>query len=204
MRSSRCTRRPLVVVLVALAPATAGLAVSGGAAAQADAFPARKAGLWEMRSSGGPLGGSQRMQQCIDARTDDMLREQSAGRGQDCDKPKVSRKGTEYETEVVCRREGVTTTMRGRYTMQGDSAYSGTMRMRFDPALNGMSEMNMAMEGRWMGRCRAGMKPGDVVMDGVPRTNLLNRDGAAPSRMSQEQLKSLREEMERRMGDPAK
>ena len=46
---------------------------------------------------------------------------------------------------------------------------------------------------------KAGMKPGDVVMEGVPRTNLLNREGAAPSSLSPEQLKALREDMERRM-----
>lgn len=184
---------------VVAAAVAASVVPTGSVVAQADAFPPRKAGLWEMKSSGGPIGGSQRMQQCIDARTDDRLREQSSGRGQDCDEPKVSRSGAEYRTEVVCRREGVTTTMLGHYAMKGDTSYAGTMRMRFDPALNGMTEMNMAMEGRWLGRCKAGMKPGDVVMEGVPRTNLLNPDGAAPSRMTPDQQKALRGEMQRRM-----
>jgi hypothetical protein len=178
-----------------------GVAVTLVAAAQAQTgqFPSRKAGLWEMKTTGGPLGGTQQMQQCIDARTDDLLRQQSADQGQNCDKPRVDKRGDSYESELVCRREGVTTTMRGHYAMKGDTAYSGTMRMRFEPPMNGVSEMNMTQEGRWLGPCKSGMKPGDMVMEGVPRTNLLNREGAAPSGLSAEKLKALREDMERRM-----
>ncbi len=188
---------------VAAFAVAAGLMIGPAAQAQGDGFPARKPGLWEMKSSGGPLGGNQRMQQCIDARTDDLLRQQSEAGGQRCDKPKVGRSGADYQTEVVCRRDGLTTTMRGRYAMRGDTGYSGTMQMRFEPAMNGVSEMNMTVEGRWLGACKPGMKPGDVAIEGVPQTNLLNSEGAAPSRMSPEQLKALREEMERRMQQPS-
>lgn len=178
-----------------------GIAVTLVAAAQAQTgqFPSRKAGLWEMKTAGGPFGGTRQMRQCIDARTDDLLRQQSADKGQNCDKPIVTKRGDSYESDLVCRREGLTTTMHGQFAMKGDTAYSGTMRLRFDPPMNGVSEMNMMQEGRWLGPCKAGMKPGDVVMEGVPRTNLLNREGAAPSSLSPEQLKALREDMERRM-----
>jgi hypothetical protein len=57
--------------------------------------------------------------------------------------------------------------------MAGDSEYTGDMKMTFDPPMSGVSEMNMKMEGKWVGACRAGMKPGDVVMQGMPKLNML-------------------------------
>lgn len=195
--ASRAARRRGARLLRAGIGALAITALGVGGAVAADEFPKRKAGLWQMKSSGGPMGGAA-MEQCIDAATDNLLRNRSR-EGENCDPPKMTRSGDTYQVETQCRREGGTTAMRGEYRMQGDTRYTGSMRMRFEPPISGASEMNMTMEGHWIGPCRAGMKPGDVVIAGVPRTNLLNREGPAPSQLSPEEVRRLREEMRRNM-----
>lgn len=164
--------------------------------ARGDEFPKRKPGLWEMRTSGGPVG-PQTLQQCIDAATDDILRRQSS-EGQNCSKPVVERDGNRYRVSSTCNGSGTRTTMDGVYTMVGDTEYRGDMKMTFDPPLSGAAEMNMKMAGKWLGACKAGMKPGDIVMQGVPRLNALEMDkndgGVTP-----EQSRRMSEEMHRNM-----
>ena len=164
--------------------------------ALADEFPKRKPGLWEMRTSGGPIG-PQTLQQCIDAGTDDLLRTQSS-QGQNCSKPVVERSGNRYRVTSACTEAGTKSAMDGVYTMVKDTEYTGDMKMTFDPPLSGASEMNMKMEGRWLGPCKAGMKPGDIVMQGMPRLNVLEmgKDGGG---ITPEQARRMAEEMQKNM-----
>ena len=148
------------------------------AAAAADEFPARKAGLWEMKTTGGPVG-ARTVQQCIDAATDDLLRIRS-NEGQNCTRPLVERHGSRYKVRSTCENNGVRSTVDGEYTMTGDTAYTGDMKMSFDPPMSGVSEMNMKMEGKWVGACKPGMKPGDMVMQGMPRLNVLEMGKPQP------------------------
>lgn len=164
-------------VLVGVAAGMASLALIGSVAA-ADEFPKRKAGLWEMKTSGGPVG-PRTVQQCIDAATDDLLRTRS-NEGQNCSRPVVQRNGARYQVRSSCDNNGVKSTVDGEYTMTGDSRYTGDMRMTFDPPMSGVAEMNMKMEGRWLGACKPGMKPGDVVLQGMPRLNVLEMGKQPP------------------------
>ena len=164
-----CTKSSVSTGVVA-AVAMMGM-LCATAAAAADEFPRRKAGLWEMKTTGGPVG-ARTIQQCIDAATDDLLRTRS-NEGQNCTRPLVERDGSRYKVRSNCENNGVKSTVDGEYTMSGDAAYTGDMKMSFDPPMSGVSEMNMKMEGRWVGACKAGMKPGDVVMQGMPRLNVL-------------------------------
>ena len=165
-------------------------------AALADEFPKRKPGLWEMRTSGGPIG-PQTLQQCIDAGTDDLLRTQSS-QGHHCSKPVVERSGNRYRVTSACTEAGTKRAMDGVFTMVKDTEYTGDMKMTFDPPLSGAGEMNMKMEGRWLGPCKPGMKPGDIVMQGVPRLNVLEM-GKGGGGISPEQARRMADEMQRNM-----
>lgn len=166
------------------------------APALADEFPKRKAGLWEMRTTGGPVG-PQTVQQCIDASTDDLLRSQS-NEGQNCSKPVVERDGNRYRVRSTCSGEGTRSTMDGVYTMAKDTEYRGDMKMTFDPPLAGAAEMNMKMDGKWIGPCKAGMKPGDIVLQGMPRLNVLEM-GKGGGGITPEQARQMAEEMMKNM-----
>ena len=170
--AARRTRSSLLTAAPGLAAAVAVVTMlCATAAAAADEFPKRKAGLWEMKTTGGPVG-ARTVQQCIDAATDDLLRTRS-NEGQNCTRPVIERDGGRYKVRSSCENNGVKSTVDGEYTMSGDTSYTGDMKMSFDPPMSGVSEMNMKMEGKWVGACKAGMKPGDMVMQGMPRLNVL-------------------------------
>ncbi len=165
---------------------------------QADEFPKRKPGLWEMKTTGGPVG-PQTVQQCIDAATDDMLRTQSNA-GEKCTKPIVERSGSNYKVRSSCSSEGVKSSIDGEYGMSRDTEYSGHVKMTFDPPMAGVSEMNMKMDGKWLGPCKDGMKPGDVVMQGMPRLNVLEiGKGGDGTGMTEDKARAMAEEMKKNM-----
>ena len=200
LRPGRVAARPLPVRRRAELGAGIALVLAASllpsAPASGDDFPKRKPGLWEMRTSGGPVG-PQTLQQCIDAATDDILRRQSS-EGQNCSKPVVERDGNRYRVSSTCTGSGTRTTTDGVYTMVNDSEYRGDMKMTFDPPLSGAAEMNMKMAGKWLGACKPGMKPGDIVMQGVPRLNALEmgKDGGG---ITPEQARRMSEEMHKNM-----
>jgi hypothetical protein len=82
--------------------------------------------------------------------------------------------------------------------MSKDSEYRGDMKMTFDPPLAGAAEMNMKMDGKWLGPCKAGMKPGDIVMQGMPRMNVLEM-GKGGGGITPEQARQMAEEMMKNM-----
>ena len=168
------------------------LATAGGAD-----FPKRKPGLWEMKTTGGPIG-AQTIQQCIDAGTDDLLRTRS-NEGQHCSKPVVDRNGSRYRVRSSCDHQGVRSTIDGEYTMSRDTEYTGDMKMTFDPPMSGVSEMNMKMDGRWLGPCKPGMKPGDIVMQGMPPMNPLQMDKDGATGITPEQARRMADEMQKNM-----
>ncbi|NLD55815.1 MAG: DUF3617 family protein [Burkholderiaceae bacterium] len=176
----------------------AAVAALLSSAALADVLPKRKAGLWEATSAGGPLG-TQTIEQCVDAATDDMLGMKDAGETK-CTDPVVSRNGNRYRVQFACEGEGVKSTFDGNYLIPRDTEFSGEMKMRFDPPQAGMTGMDMKTTGRWVGPCRDGMKPGDVVMKGMPGLG---------QGMDLEQMRRMGEELQKnlprlRQGQPAR
>src|SRR5690606_61028 len=135
-------------------------------AALADALPKRKAGLWEATTTGGPLG-TQTIEQCVDPATDDMLGVKEAEEMK-CTTPVITRNGSRFRVQFVCEDEGVKSSFDGNYLIPRDTEFSGEMKLRFDPPQAGMTGMETTQSGRWVGACRAGMKPGDFVIKGMP------------------------------------
>jgi hypothetical protein len=60
--------------------------------------------------------------------------------------------------------------------------------------------MNMKMDGKWLGPCKDGMKPGDVVMQGMPRLNVLEiGKGGDGTGMTEDKARAMAEEMKKNM-----
>ena len=161
-----------------------GLAV--GAAAQ-DA-PRRKSGLWEMTMQSPGMRQAMTLQQCIDEKTDDLAKQQGAGQ-QRCTKTKVRRESGRVVAESECQIEN--STAKTRVVLTGDlaSSYSADMTTTFTPPLHGMTEQKSTMQARWVGACKAGQKPGDTTMSGVP---------AGAGKMDPEAARRMAEEMRKR------
>lgn len=143
------------------------LASISGLGAASDA-PARKSGLWEMTNS---MSGSHAMtmQQCVDEKTD-RLTEQMGEREakQSCTKNEVKKSGGKVIIDSVCRIEGTTATTHGEFSGDFGSNYRGDIRTSYSPPMHGMKESQMTISAKWLGPCKPGMKPGDVVMQGMP------------------------------------
>lgn len=151
-------RRSSSLLIVGLATATLA-----GSVLAAD-MPKRKAGLWEIsiHMEGAPNMGP--MQQCIDQNTDNIMQQKAKENKQDCSVMDIKPSGNTVTIHAVCKMEGSTVTTDGVFQGAFDSSYKGTIKSRFNPPMYGRSESNMTQEARWLGPCKPGQKPGDVIM----------------------------------------
>lgn len=150
----------------------AGLLVGG--LAQAADMPARKSGLWEMdnRMEGMPSHGP--MQICIDQNADNMI-EQRGRPGErtkpDCSVIDVARDASgRTRIHSICKVDPKTTATTDA-VVSGDfaKAYRSEMAVRYAPPLEGMVEMHMVSQGKWLGPCKPGQRHGDVTIPGGQR-----------------------------------
>jgi hypothetical protein len=170
-------------VAFALSAILVGAVVTDALAAD---VPKRKPGLWEIKQSmqGMPAGAPTPppMQQCIDEKTDDLLQQRAQNDMKSaCPQNEIKRDGDRVILHSVCKMDKTTITSDGTLTGNFDSAYRGTMKVKYDPPMQGMSEMTMNMEGRWLGPCKADMKPGDVMFNGK-KFNPMQMQGQNPNK----------------------
>lgn len=146
-----------------------------GLSAQALAFdmPKRKSGLWEITTSmeGMPKGMGP-IQHCIDQSSDDLMRQNAEKSKQQCSAMDVKQQGDKITIHSVCKHDTTTTTLDAVFTGAFDSAYRGDMQTQFDPPMHGKSVSKMSVTAKWLGPCKPGQKPGDIVMPGRGNFNL--------------------------------
>jgi len=164
----RVNARPLLSLCVI------GLVLAGlSASAFAADMPKRRSGLWEinMHQEGMP-GGMGPIQQCIDQNTDNLMEQKARGNKQDCSVLDVKTTGNKVVVHSVCKIEGSTATTDGVFEGAFDSSYKGTMKTQFAPPMHGMSQSNMTLDARWLGACKTGQKPGDIIMPNMGGMNI--------------------------------
>jgi hypothetical protein len=174
--------------LRAFAIAALGI-VTFAAAVDADAqgAPKRKPGLWQQSISHSAQGvPPTSMQMCTDEKTDDLIANRAAGNEkQQCTQQSVKREGNAYVVEAVCKDGKTTVRTRGVFSGDFNTRYTGEMRSTFDPPMHGMKEMTQKMEARWVGPCKPGQKPGDVVVEGMGTMNMNQMMGSDPKKMQE-------------------
>jgi hypothetical protein len=147
----------------------------------ADDMPKRKSGLWEMKmTSTHGQGGTFTMQQCIDQTTDELMRGQGdstsmmtpernrASSKQNCSTQDLRREGNKFVMDSVCQHGKTTATTHAVMTGTFDSSYRMESKTAFDPPLRGVRESTTIVEATWLGPCKEGQRPGDIVMPGMP------------------------------------
>ena len=148
------------------------LAAGAAAAASFDA-PKRKSGLWDIKISSGQAQGAHAMQQCIDEKTDDLMKNEMGGNQKpQCSKNEMRKEGDRIIAESVCKVQNSTATTRAVFTGHFDSAYKADIKSTYEPPMAGMKESSTVIEAKWLGPCKAGQKPGDIVMPGMPNINI--------------------------------
>lgn len=134
--------------------------------------PRLKPGLWDMKSTfdGGRRGPmTMAMQTCHDETTQRAQWNPAQNApGQTCSDVRTRRDGAAFVVEADCQREGSTVRSVMRTTMQGDTAFSMNGTITYTPPLKGREKDTIQLEGKYLGACPAGMKPGERKMQGMP------------------------------------
>ncbi|MEP7206733.1 MAG: DUF3617 family protein [Casimicrobiaceae bacterium] len=169
---------------------TAGIALAAGTAvvAQAEDFPKRKSGLWEIRTASTNAGtvaaqsGAPVVQMCIDASTDNAVQQQTAGMiKNNCARQNIKRTGGQIVVDSVCRLGDTTATTHSVFTGSFDSSYKVDTRSTYDPPMMGMKEGSASIEARWLGPCKPDQRPGDMILGNGMKINM-NDVAGAPAR----------------------
>ena len=150
------------------------LLMAGSAAAASFEPPKRKSGLWEMKITS-PQARGQTVQQCIDEKTDDLMKKQmTENRQMQCSKNEMRREGDKIVAESVCKIQNSTATTRAVFTGDFNSAYKADIKSTYEPPIGNMKSAASTIEAKWLGPFKAGQKPGDVVVPGMPKTNMMD------------------------------
>lgn len=162
----------------ALALACSVALASASFAVTAADLPKRKSGLWEITTT---AQGQQTppMQMCIDEKLDDLSREMAQGDVK-CSKQDVRREGDRYVVDSVCKIGESTATTRMVMTGKFDTAYDMDIHAKYSPPMMGMSEGRSTIKARWLGACKTGQRPGDMVMPGGMTINVYDAGKTAP------------------------
>ena len=154
-------------------PVTLGLSAASAllfmAHAEATDLPARKPGLWEVKTTIDGHGRAVTVQQCIDAATDQML-QSSAGpfSAPACAGREVKTSDTGMTIDSRCSFNGKAASAHADITGNFDSAYTMTVTAEGSD----LPAVKMTMEGKWLGACTAGQQPGDVIMANGVKVNI--------------------------------
>ena len=153
-------------------------AVLLGSLARAEDLPQRKPGLWEMKvvkeGSGLP---ELTMQHCTDASTDkDMNNTVSPMAKQICSKQDVQKTATGYTVDADCSMAGGTMTSHSDVAGDFNSAYTVTTVSHTNVGPTNLRDLTTKIEAKWLGECKPGQKPGDIVMPGGFKLNVKDAD----------------------------
>ena len=159
--------------------------------AMAQEYPKMKPGQWESTTtvSKSPGMPPNKITLC----TDDAMQKQmmDMGKGMQremCSKSEVRREAGKYVGDSVCKIGQSTMTSHSVMTVQGDTSYKTVVDATYDPPFMGMKDTTTTVEGKYVGPCRDGLEPGDVVTADGQKFNmktLANRPPVAPPAKAQ-------------------
>lgn len=154
--------------------------------AQAKSLPARRSGLWEitlhsdevtLRRAGQASPRPVTVQQCTSAQTEPVMLLSLLPGQESCGNTRVRRvqgsDGAGFDISNTCKVHGVRND--AQVTLRGDlqSHYSGTFQVRFASAAI-KNTGTKSFEGRWLGACKEGQRPGDMVLPNGVTVNVVD------------------------------
>jgi hypothetical protein len=153
------------------------LALLPAASAGADELPVRKAGLWELKLlRPGTAMPETTMQHCTDESIDKVMNSPAAIK-QTCSKNDIRKTATGYVTDSVCKSGATTVTTHSETTGDFNSAYTVKATAHSDGGPTGAThDTTTTIEAKWLGACKGDQKPGDIVMPGGMKMNILELD----------------------------
>jgi hypothetical protein len=166
--------RAITRQLVSFGSALGLLALLSAGDARAVDLPVRKAGLWEMKvlRTGTPMP-EMTMQHCTDETTDkDMSTAVSPMAKEMCSRQDIQKTATGYVSDSVCGIAGMSITSHSEIIGDFNSAYTVKSTSHSEGGAAGTRDSTTSIEAKWLGACKAGQKPGDIVMPGGLKMNV--------------------------------
>src|SRR3954452_12035519 len=158
----------LALSLLALWPANNAAAVE---------LPVRKPGLWEMKvvRAGSPVP-DMTMQHCTDETTDKTMNDTVSPMAKDiCSKQDIQKTAAGYVSDSVCGVAGMTITSHAEITGDFNSAYTVRSTSHSERGPSSVPRDSTTMiEAKWLGACKPDQKPGDIMMPGGMKMNILD------------------------------
>ena len=150
------------------------LALSPGREARAAEIPLRKPGLWEMKLvKTGSAFPELTMQHCTDETTDrDMSTASSPLSKEICSRRDIQQAATGYVIDSVCSVAGTSMTSHSEVTGDFNSAYTVKTTAHSEGGPQASHDATTVIEAKWLGDCKPGQKPGDIVMPGGFKLNV--------------------------------
>lgn len=137
--------------------------------AAAQDFPTRRAGLWEVTiTHDGRKTPPQTMQQCTDAETDKLMNAFGGAISADmCSKQEVKKVGPTLVISATCQIGPMKSTSQSVVTGDFTSNYTVKVTSKLEgvPAIAQQAAGGTTtIQARWVGACKPGQRPGDIVM----------------------------------------
>jgi Protein of unknown function (DUF3617) len=165
----------------------AGLAATGAlliwlggplSSAGAAELPVRKPGLWEIKIKlTGGAAPTAMMRHCTDESTDRQMSTLfNPLQPQPCPKSEVSKQNDRFTIDSTCRIDNKTITLHSDVTGDFITSYTVVTETKTQEPDSEPSVSSMTLEGRHVGSCKWGQKPGDVVMAGGLKVNVKDMD----------------------------
>jgi Protein of unknown function (DUF3617) len=154
---------------------SAGLLVVETGLAMAQSMPQVKAGLWEstVLRDGAKAKKEGKVEPttstaCIDDTVMEQMMKMGQGMAQSmCSKNTSQISGNKMTGSVECKMAGSTINSTSVTTFNGNTSYRTEAKSIYTPPLHGMKESTTITEAKYVGPCKAGMKPGDINAMGI-------------------------------------
>lgn len=156
--------------------ALGALVLAGPGTALADAGNWRKPGLWDIAiwKDGQTIMRAIHVQQCSDVKSEpDVMLSLLPGQ-ENCDKPEAIRSSKGMTIKTRCKVHD--SDVDGEMAMTGDFSklYRGRTRVSFTRGFTAAKQgESINFEARWLGACKPGMTPGDMVLSNGITVNVL-------------------------------
>ncbi len=139
-------------------------------------LPTRKAGLWEMKLvRTGSSMPDMTMQHCTDATTDKQMSTSFSPGKETCSKQDIQKTATGYVSDTVCGVAGTTITSHAEIAGDFNSAYTVKSTSHSERgAIGTPRDSTTTIEAKWLGACKPDQKPGDIVMPGGMKMNIMD------------------------------
>lgn len=147
--------------------------VGAASLSTAQSMPKMKAGMWENTvisdgTTAKAKGEPTKSTMCIDDTVMEQMMKMGQGMAQSmCSKNTSQVSGNKMTGSVECKMGGSTINSTSVTTFNGDSSYRTESKSVYTPPLYGMKENLTVTEAKYVGACKAGMKPGDVNTMGI-------------------------------------